>query len=37
MEIALKMEQKTDSDEHVPNSLSAEYAHFDGMQSSQGI
>ena len=36
MEIALKMEQKTDSDEHAPNSLSTEYAYFDGMHS-QGI
>ena len=27
MEIALKMEQKMDSDEHAPNSLSAEYAY----------
>ena len=30
MEIALKMEQKMDSNEHAPNSLSAEYAYFDG-------
>ena len=33
MEIALKMEQKMDSDEHAPNSLSGEYAYFDGMHS----
>ena len=33
MEIALKMEQKPDSDEHAQNSLSAEYAYFDGMHS----
>ena len=33
MEIALKMEQKMDSDEHGHNSLSAEYAYFDGMHS----
>ena len=33
MEIALEMEQKPDSDEHAPNSLSAEYAYFDGMHS----
>ena len=33
IEIALKMEQKMDSDEHAPNSLSAEYAYFDGMHS----
>ena len=33
MEIALKLEQKMDSDEHAPNSLSAEYAYFDGMHS----
>ena len=31
MEIALKMEQKLDSDKHAPNSLSAEYTYFDGM------
>ena len=33
LEIALKMEQKPDSDEHAPNSLSAEYTYFDGMHS----
>ena len=33
LEIALKMKQKLDSDEHAPNSLSAEYAYFDGMHS----
>ena len=33
LEIALKMEQKPDSDEHIQNSLSAEYAYFDGMHS----
>ena len=33
LEIALKMEQKPDSDEHGLNSLSVEYAYFDGMQS----
>ena len=33
LEIALKMEQKLDSDEHAPNSLSSEYAYFDGMHS----
>ena len=33
MEIALKMEQKADSDQHPPNSLSGEYAYFDGMHS----
>ena len=33
LEIALKMEQKPDSDEHVLNSLSVEYAYFDGMHS----
>ena len=33
LEIALKMEQKPDPDEHAPNSLSVEYAYFDGMHS----
>ena len=33
LEIALKIEQKPDSDEHAPNSLSAEYAYFDSMHS----
>ena len=32
-EIALKMEQKLDSDEHTPNLSSAEYTYFDGMHS----
>ena len=36
LEIALKMEQKPDSDEHAPNSLSAEYAYFNGMHSGVG-
>ena len=33
LKIALKMEQKPDSDEHALNSLSVEYAYFDGMHS----
>ena len=33
LEIALKMEQKPDSDKHAPNSLSVEYTYFDGMYS----
>ena len=33
LEIALKMEQKPDLDEHAPNSLSAEYTYFDGIHS----
>ena len=33
MEIALKMEQKADSDQHPPDSLSGEYPYFEWMHS----